>query len=206
MSDRRWLILFCTSILPHNASARPDAWPGHWVNTTPNDTRFWILNADADGHVQMLMPAPQFQASYRMEAGGVFESRASDGSIMTGVFRGDTLLFAGRATHVRISDRNRQAPSGQGTWRSLDSSAMISYITFRSDSQVVIEVGFAVTTVQGDTLRLTLPENPGIDFTVSVLRDTLHSQIVGGEQSRYVRRPWGCVGIPAFDAPAPECR
>lgn len=205
MWNRLCLILLCTNLLPRSAGAQKDTWVGHWVNTAEDESRFWILNADVGGRVQILIPAPQFQATFSIGPGGTVAARASDGSSMSFVMRGDTLLTRDQPTHVRIAGTLQASPIARGSWRSLTSEPMLSVITFRSDSQVVLEVGFVAATGQGDTLRIVTPDAPSIAFTARLNGDTLHTQIVGGEHSRYVRRPWGCLGKPAFDAPAAEC-
>ncbi len=79
-------------------------------------------------------------------------------------------------------------------------------MTLRSDRQVVLEVGFPVqATVAGDTLRLASSRGRTVSFTVRQAGDTLYVQNAT-KQRRLVRRPWGCMGVAQFDAPAAECR
>ncbi len=206
MRRRRLGVLLCAGLLaPAAGAAQQRGLAGHWVSTTP-DTGFWIIGAQPDGRVYTLVPAPEFEATYRFGAGNTVELRGSDGSTVSFVLRGDTLVTGGQPTHVRIAGASRPGTGGRGTWRSLSTTPVVTFVTFRSDSQVVLEVGFVAQTLQGDTLQVSPPEVPTVDFTLRVLGDTLYTRIVRGEESVYVRRPWGCLGKQPFDSPAAECR
>ena len=83
---------------------------------------------------------------------------------------------------------------------------MDQFMTLRSDGQVVLEVGIPVqATVSADTLQLSSTRLPSVSFTLYQLGDTLHVEDATGKHRRFLRRPWGCFGIAAFDAGAAEC-
>lgn len=202
------LMLLYTSVLAAGLGTQQGRWPGRWVNVDPTDVEFLVLDIEADGAVHRLIPAPQFSATYRVE-GRRLVMRAGDGSVDSSfALQGDTLLLDGKPALARLSRMPAQSASVGGTWRPLAAGAAAtteSFMTFRSDGQVVLEVGFPVqATVTGDTLRLVSAQGPS-SFTVRQATDTLYLSD-GNRQRRFVRRPWGCLGMRQFDAPAVECR
>jgi len=77
---------------------------------------------------------------------------------------------------------------------------MEQFWTFRSDGEVILEVGIAGTySPKGDKLKLS-----NRSFTLT--RDGGDLYVEGqGKKYRFVRRPWGCFGLPE-EANASECR
>ncbi len=200
-----WLLpLLIGSCLPTMLNAQAMPWTGHWVNVDASDFPFFAVAFTSDGHVHRLMPAPQFQATYRLD-GENLVMRAGDGSVDTSmVARGDTIV-ARRGPFVRVPGTS-SGPYFRGTWVPVTPGPMETFMTLRSDSQVVLEVGFPVeASVHADTLRLTSSRLPAASFTVRQSGDTLYTKDSAGKERRFVRRPWGCLGIATFDAPAKEC-
>jgi hypothetical protein len=182
--------------------------PGRWVNLDATDVQLVVLHKEADGTVHQLIPAPQFSATYRVVAGRLViktSDRATDSSL---ALQGDTLLVNGNTALVRISRIPAQSTPVAGTWRPIGAKAgarMDFFMTFRSDSQVVLEVGFPVLASEsGDTLRLASSQGSIAFFTVRQTKDTLYLSD-GATLRRFVRRAWGCFGNADFDASAVEC-
>ena len=202
-------ILLYISVLAAALGTQQGRWAGRWVNVDPTDVELLVLDIEADGAVHRLIPAPQFSATYRVE-GRRLVMRAGDGSVDSSfALQGDTLLLDGKPALARLSRMPAQSASVGGTWRPLAAGAAAmteSFMTFRSDGQVVLEVGLPVqATVSGDTLRLVSAQGPASSFTVRRATDTVYLSD-GNRQRRFVRRPWGCLGMRQFDAPAVECR
>ncbi len=188
------------ALTPHAASTQPAPAPGHWVNVQPADFGMWVLAIEDDGAAHVLMPAPQFEATYAIRGGRVV-MRAGDGSGDSSlVVHGDTLVAGGRPAMLPLR-------GARGTWRAVPEAVarqgFESFMTLRSDGQVVLEVGPAGVTVKGDSLVL-VREGSRTTFQVRLEGDTLRVEGDGHTRS-FVRRPWGCLGVPGFDGPAKEC-
>jgi hypothetical protein len=201
------LALLLVALLPAAASAQALPWSGHWVNTDPADYGLAVLAFAPSGQVDLLMPAPQFSATYKLDANHVV-TRMSDGSTDASLsLRGDSLAEPNnRVVWVRMSPAP-QTGSAVGTWHAAASSPMESFMTLRSDGAVVLEVGFPMTAAaHGDTLRLTSDKLPAMTYTVRQSGDTMHVVDMAGKDRRFIRRPWGCLSVGAGTAPASECR
>ena len=213
MRLQSWLMLLFAAALPVSATAQ-QRWVGHWVNVDPADYAVFVLDIQPDGQVHRLMPAPQFQAKYRFDAGRLV-MRMGDGSADSSLaLRGDTLVGRGPGAMLRIPGSVVEHGGVRGTWRGIASAQMSAFMTLRSDAEVVLEVGFPGTTSwRGDTLQFSAAQSPSgsaqLPSAVYVIRqagDTLHAIDVAGKDRRFVRRPWGCLGVVSFDAAAPECK
>lgn len=173
---------------------------GRWVETTTGGTPF-VLSIDADGAVRPFIPAPQFSATYKVDAGRVVAT-ANDGSVQTFVPQGDTLLGPGSLALTRVSPAQGSAKENyQGTWTTASAPSGPIFMTLRSDGQVILEVTppGSATKFNGDALTLN-----NKSFTVRQTNDALYLDD-GSTSRRFVRRPWGCFGQPS-EAQAPECR
>jgi hypothetical protein len=207
MRKYRVLGLFLVGLLPAVLHAQELPWAGRWVNTDPADAGLFVLAFAPGGHVHQLMPAPQFQATFKVAAGRV-AMRTGDGSADSSfVLRGDTLVQAGQALWARVPGAAPHKGSVLGTWAPVAPRPMETFMTLRSDSQVVLEVGFPMeATSHSDTLRLASAQLPAASYVLRQSGDTLHVRDTAGKDHRFVRRPWGCLGIGTFDATASECR
>ena len=196
------LVLLLAGLTQAGLSAQEIPPVGRWVNIDPTDFQLFILDFEPDGRVHQLMPAPQFDATYRIE-GEQLVVTMGDGSQGIFVLRGDTLAADGRTPpYIRVSG---SADETGGTWR-LPGGSRDQFMTLRSDGQVVLEVGFPVQAiVSADTLQLISTQFPSVSFTLYQLGDTLHVEDASGKHRRFLRRPWGCFGIEAFEAGAAEC-
>jgi len=206
MRLRLCLMLLFVAVLPASATAQ-QRWAGHWVNVDPADYAMFVLDIQPDAQVHQLMPAPQFQAKYRVE-GGHLVMRMADGSADSSfALRGDSLIGRGPDAMVRIAGSVVEKSGVRGTWRAVATAQGNAFMTLRSDAEVVLEVGVpVVSSWLGDTLRLTSAQVPSAAYTMRQAGDTLHAVDATGKDHRFVRRPWGCLGISSFDTPAPECR
>ena len=198
------LVLLLAGFTQAGLSAQEIAPLGRWVNIDATDFPLFVLVFEPNLRVHRLMPAPQFQATYSVE-GEQLVLRMGDGSSATFVLRGDTLAADGGAAYIRLSGSADETGVG-GTWRQVPGGSRDQFMTLRSDGQVVLEVGFPVqATVSADTLQLSSPGLPSVSFTLYQLGDTLHVEDATGKHRRFLRRPWGCFGIEAFEAGAAEC-
>ena len=213
----RVLLLSCvvTVVLVGSLGAEQTTRVGRWVNVDAANSffRLIVLDVEPDGTVHHLIPMPQFGATYRVNAdrvhltwtaGPLGVPKGDKGE--TYVIKGDTLLDEnGKPLFTRFLDAPRKQDSIQGPWRHVDvSDPMERFMTFRSDGQVVFEVGMTGSvTITGDTLKINWPDPRG-PFAIRLVGETLYVE-TPGKQERFVRRPWGCFGI-EFDATAPECR
>jgi hypothetical protein len=201
------LALLLVALLSATAAAQTLPWSGRWVNTDPADYGVAVLAFTPSGQVDILMPAPQFSATYKLVDNHVV-TRMSDGSTdATLSLRGDSLMEPNnRVVWVRTGST---APTGSalGTWHATATSPMVSFMTLRSDGAVVLEVGFPMTaTTHADTLRLTSDKLPPMTYTLRQVGDTLHVVDAAAKDRRFVRRPWGCLNDGAGATPASECR
>ena len=200
------ITLLIVVAVPALLKAQAMPWVGRWVNVDAADMGMFVIAFSPDGHVHRLIPAPKFQATFRLEAGHIV-MRASDGSVDDSMVpHADTIVRNGRAAFVRAADFPGRPPAVLGTWVSVGMPPLEMFMTLRSDSQVVIEVGVQmVASLHADTLRLTSTQVPAAWFTVRQVGDTLHVSDATGRARRFVRRPWGCLGVGTFDMPASEC-
>ncbi len=152
MRNQQLFVLLSVGFLPPVLAAHQMPWVGRWVNIDPTDYQPFVLAFESDGRVHQLIPAPQFEATYSVEAGRLV-MRMTDGSVDTSMtVRGDTLTGAGIGAFARVSGAPQENATVRGTWRLIASGPMESFTTFRSDGQVVLEVGFPVeATLRGDT-------------------------------------------------------
>jgi hypothetical protein len=187
------------TVLVGSLGAQQTTVVGRWVNLDPMDFRLLVLDVEPDRTVHQLIPAPQFSATYSFEAGRVLV-RMGDGSALSLILQDDTLSRNGQATLTRFLGRSEEKGSVRGTWRPAATGAMEQFWTFRSDGQLILEVGFpGSVTLTGDTLTVA-----GESFKVRLVEDTLYVENPS-KQRRFVRRPWGCLGTQP-DTRAPECR
>lgn len=180
---------------------------GRWVNMDLPDARLHVLYLKPDGTAYRLTSAQQGPMTYRLEAGNVL-LKGDGGPTESLVLRGDTLLRNGQVFLTRLSDTPKVNSGVQGAWhlvwedphpRKAESGQVEEVFTFRSDGQVIVEMGFPREgTLTGDTLKL-----PMGSFNVRLVKDILYVESPGAKR-RLVRRQWGCFGIP-LDAPASEC-
>jgi hypothetical protein len=188
------------------AHAAPPSLTGRWVNADlPNSAGPFVLFFQPAGKVLNLIPAPQFGATYRFEgkrlelistAGPLGPDRTS--LILT--LEDNVLQRDGQPLLGRLEPASAKAANVRGTWRLLAPSSMEQFWTFRSDGQVILEVGIPGTdTLEGDTLKLARAS-----FTLRRSGDRLYVE-GPGQSYRFVRRPWGCFGLPA-EANLSECR
>jgi len=199
------LVLFLAGFTQAGLSAQETPPLGRWVNIDVTDFGLLVLVFEPNLRVHQLMPAPQYRATYSVE-GEQLVLLNDDGSGRTYVLRGDTLAADGRAAYTRLSGSADETGVG-GTWVPVLGGPMEGFMTLRSDGQVVLEVGFPVqATMSGDTLQLSSTVLPSASYTLYQLGDTLHVEDVTGRHRRFLRRPWGCFGMEAFDAGAAECR
>lgn len=212
MRTYRVLGLLLVGLLPTALRPQEMPWAGRWVNTDPTDLGFFILAFTPGGHVHRLMPAPQFQATYQVVAGRIVMRTSDGGSADYGVVRGDT-LWVGQVFITRVPGATPQKGSVVGTWGPVVEGPMETFMTLRSDGQVVIEVGSPVlATAHLDTVRLTSADFPAAAYVLRQSGDTLHVRDIAGKNRRFERRPWGCFGMGALgigtpvDATASECR
>ena len=197
------LVLLLAGFTQAGLSAQAIPPLGRWGNIDATDLQLFVLVFEPNLRVHRLMPAP-FQATYSVE-GEQLVLRFGDGSSATFVLRGDTLAAVGGAAYIRLSGSADETGVG-GTWRQVPGGSMDQFMTLRSDGQVVLEVGFPVqATVSADTLQLSSTRFPSVSFTLYQLGDTLHVEDATGKHRRFLRRPWGCFGIEAFEAGAAEC-
>jgi len=201
------LALLLVTLLPAAAGAQALPWSGRWVNTDPADFGVAILAFTPSGQVDLLMPAPQFSATYTLADNHVV-TRMSDGSTDASLsLRGDSLVEPNnRVVWVRMHGASPTA-GALGTWHATASSPIESFMTLRSDGVVVLEVGFPMTAAaHGDTLRLTSDKLPAMTYTVRQSGDTMHVVDMMGRDRQFIRRPWGCLSIGAGTVPPSECR
>jgi hypothetical protein len=180
------------------AQASPRA--GRWVESTTGAMPL-ALSIDADGTVRPFIPAPQFSATYKVDAGRVVAT-ASDGSVQAFTPQGDTLLGPGNVALKRVSTAQEPPKDNvQGTWAMDNARSGSMFMTFRSDGQVILEVAppGSATKLNGDALTLN-----NKNFTVRQTNDALYLE-EGTTSRRFVRRPWGCFGL-ASEAQVAECR
>jgi hypothetical protein len=212
----RVLLLSCvvTAVLIGSLGAEQTTRVGRWVNVDVKSSNLIVLDVEPDGTVHHLIPAPQFAATYRVNADRVQLTQTvgplgvpkGDKANLTLVIKGDTLLDEnGKPLFTRFLDAPRKQDSIQGTWRHVVSKPIEQFMTFRSDGQVVLEVGVTGSvTLTGDTLKITRNKTSD-SFAVRLVGETLYVE-TPGKQQRFVRRPWGCLGMIEFDANASECR
>ena len=193
-------------LLPAVARAQATPYVVHWVNTDSADYTAAALAFAPNGDSDLLMPAPQFSATYRLSVGHLV-MRMSDGSTDSSfALRGDSLVEkSGRVVWVRTRAPSQQ--SALGTWHSVAPSPVESFMTLRSDGVVVLEVGFLMTVAaHGDTVQLHSDRLPGMTYTLRQSGDTVHLLDTTGRDHQFIRRPWGCLNVGAGNAPANECR
>ena len=189
---------FVVALVLCMAQSSPRA--GRWVESTTGGMPF-ALSIDADGTVRPFIPAPQFSATYKVDAGRVVAT-ANDGSVETFVPQGDTLLGPGNMAMKRVSAPPDATKDGiRGTWTTAGPAAGSMFMTLRSDGQVILEVSMpgAPMKFNGDALTLN-----NKTFTVRQTNDALYLED-GATSRRFVRRPWGCFGL-AAESQASECR
>jgi len=180
--------------------AQPSPRAGRWVESTPGAMPL-ALSIDADGTVRPFILAPQFSATYKVDAGRVVAT-AGDGSVETFTLQGDTLLAPGNVALKRVSTTQEMPKDNvQGTWSMAGGPSGSMFMTFRSDGQVILEVAppGPATKLNGDALTLN-----NKNFTVRQTNDALYLED-GAASRRFVRRPWGCFGL-ASEAQVAECR
>lgn len=206
---RSWLLcLQFISVAPATLIAQEPFWVGRWVNVDRTDLELLVFVIEPDGTAHSLIPAPQFEATYQFEQGQLTLIATDEPPLSDFVLEGDTLRHEGWPVLVQVSDGDEE-PGVQGTWRRRTAADGDSwFMTFRSDGQVVLEVGFTGRVVQpsADTTRIDFVDGPGpsISFQLWTVGDTLFAQ--NSDLRRFVRRSWGCFGDSVFDGPSSECR
>jgi hypothetical protein len=187
-------VLFVTTVL---AQQRP---VGRWVNRDSTDLAFLVLDIESDGSVHLLMPAPQFSAAYSLDAERVL-IRMGDGSTSSLVFRGDTLFRDDQPALTRMVGTPEAKGRLGGTWHPVTPGPLEQFWTFRSDGQLILEVGLPGTaTLSGTALKVADRR-----FTLREAGGTLY--LDGGDKSRqFVRRQWGCFRATQSDGSASECQ
>lgn len=100
-----------------------------------------MLDIEPDGVVHLLIPAPQFSATYSVDADRVL-IRMGDGSMDSLVLRGDMLLRTDQPALTRIVGTPVENGRLGGTWRPVTAATLERFWTFRSDGQLILEVGF----------------------------------------------------------------
>jgi len=182
-------------------SPAPSARAGRWVQAEADTPYPFVLQIDADDTVRLFIPAPQFSATYRIDGAKVIAT-AGDGSVQTFTLKDGVLVQNESAKLTRVARPDAPADSSdpRGTWAATGPRPMGMFMTLRSDSQVILEVSTeAATKIEGDTLKL-----HDQTFTVRFAKDELFLD-GNGKSRRFVRRPWGCFGLPS-DAKAAECK
>jgi hypothetical protein len=95
-----------------------------------------------------------------------------------------------------------------GSWR-MQTKAMITILTFRSDSAMVMEVGIPWPDRRGDTLVFR-GERGQVSRTIFYFANgRLNARNLDDRRVSsvaLVRRPWGCFGLKELDQNAAECR
>ena len=206
----RWLVttLLLTSLAPAVLLAaersQPSPLAGRWVNTDLKISSIMVLYFQPAGKVLNLMPMPQFGATYQLE-GKRLQLTSTAGPLgpdpkpLVLTLDGEVLRKDGQPLLGRLKGESPTAP-GVGTWRLLEKDSMEQFWTFRSDGEVILEVGIRGTySPKGDTLKLS-------NRSFTLRRDGDNLYVEGqGKKYRFVRRPWGCFGLPE-EANASECR
>jgi hypothetical protein len=173
---------------------------GRWVNRDPTDFAFLVLDVESDTTVHLLIPAPQFSATYRLDAERVL-IRMGDGSTDSLVFRDDMLFRNDQPALTRLIGTAGEKGHVDGTWHPMVAGPLEQFWTFRSDGQLILEVGLpGRVTLTGNTLKVADRQ-----FTLRETGGTLY--LDGGDKSRqFVQRRWGCFGTPQLDGSARECQ
>lgn len=166
--------------------------------------------------VEMLTYPPQAPAMmYRVRGDSVETQAQGQRSVSSFSIRHDTLVIrqASRVVrYVRFGARSGAERALTGTWRTVDSGPR-SVVTFRSDGQLMPEVGAPMQVrLRGDTMEVssgtqslrTVLVRTGDTITISPPAGD--KAPVGAKPQTIVRRAWGCFGIPALDRSAKECR
>jgi hypothetical protein len=127
------------------------------------------------------------------------------------VLRGDTLRLSwpGAAPADPMIRIPGTAVNGLvGSWRGR-STNLITVLTFRSDSAMVMEVGAPWPTRRGDTLVVRTENGRDFRTVFYFANGRLNARNLDDRRVRtmaFVRRPWGCFGIKELDKGAAECR
>ena len=179
---------------------------GRWVASDSQlPPAMQVLYFQPRGTVLALMPLPQFGATYRLE-GKRLQLTSTAGPLgpdrtpLVLMLDGNVLRKDGQALLRRLDGESPIGAGVGGTWRRMGQHSMEEFWTFRSDGEVIVEVGDAGTTTStGDGLNLS-----GRSYRLIRDGDTLYVER-HGKTGRYVRRPWGCFGLPD-EANASECR
>lgn len=200
------LLMACaTALLPAVPLAPSSSLAGRWVNTDIGGSAPLVLYIDAEGQVLNLLPMPQFGATHHLQ-GRLLTLTSTAGPLRPDpvplilTLDGDVLRMQAQAFLKRLDPASAGSDEVQGTWRPLDRSRMAEFWTFRSDGEVIIEVGFPGTDrLSGSKLRLSRG-------TFTLRRDAGGLNVEGDDKTyRFLRRPWGCFGV-AGESHAAECR
>lgn len=127
------------------------------------------------------------------------------------VLRGDTLRLSWPTTAPAEPMTRIQGTGANGligSWRGRSGNTT-TFLTFRSDSALVMEVGIPWPARRGDTLVMMTERGQAVRTVFYFANGRLNARSLDDRQVRtmaFVRRPWGCFGIKALDRDAAECR
>jgi hypothetical protein len=184
--------LVSVTLLGSGTQAQDTALVGRWVNIDQDFTLF-VLNIKSDGRVQVLMPAPQFNARYVQKSDRIllhFDSGETDSSFTV---TSDTSARWGDGWFIRVSAGPGR--TARGTWRAVP-AAMNAFMTFRPDGVVALEMGIlGESQLEGNTFSISSNEWPTRALALRRDGDTLYVAEGKRREQRYVVRPWGCFGF-----------